>query len=80
MKHKWDQGNLWRQRSTIIGSRTRHGPSKDPAMALKYIQHGPLYIGYIFAFYATKRRSRDSEGPRRVLDPIGVNLCVPRVP
>ena len=29
-------------------------------MALKYTQHGPLYIGYIFAFYATKIGSRDS--------------------
>ena len=32
----------------------------DPAMALHYTQHGPLYIGYIFAFYATKMGSRDS--------------------
>ena len=28
-------------------------PSMDPAMVLQYTQHGPLYIGYIFAFYAT---------------------------
>ena len=26
-------------------SRTRLGPSMDPAMALQYTQHGPLYIG-----------------------------------
>ena len=31
-----------------------------PDMALQYTQHGPLYIGYIFAFYATKMGSRDS--------------------
>ena len=30
-----------------------------PDMALQYTQHGPLYIGYIFAFYATKMVSRD---------------------
>ena len=29
-------------------------------MALQYTQHGPLYIGYIFAFYATKIGSKDS--------------------
>ena len=37
----------------------------DPDMALQYTQHGPLYIGYIFAFYATKIGSRDS-GERKV--------------
>ena len=42
------------------GGRTHLGPSKDPAMALKYTQQGPLYIGYIFAFEATKIWSRDS--------------------
>ena len=26
---------------------TRLGPSMDPAMALQYTKHGPLYIGYI---------------------------------
>ena len=31
-----------------------------PDMTLQYTQHGPLYIGYIFAFYATKMVSRDS--------------------
>ena len=30
----------------------------DPAMALQYTKHGPLCIGYIFAFYATKMGSR----------------------
>ena len=50
-----------------IGSRTRLGPSMDPALALQYTQHGPLYIDYIFAFYAT------IEGPRRVLDPMRDN-------
>ena len=60
MQQKFDQGTLETQRSTPIGSRTRLGPSMDPAMALKYTQHGPLYIGYIFAFYATKMGSRDS--------------------
>ena len=49
------------------------GPSMDPAMALQYNQHGPLYIGYIFAFYATKIGSRDSGdikvNPHLVLNP-----------
>ena len=44
---KLDQGTLGRQRLTLIGSRTHLGPSMDPAMALKYTQHGPFYIGYI---------------------------------
>ena len=59
-QQKWDQGTLGTQRSTLIGCRTRLGPSMDPAMALQYTWHGPLYIGYIFAFYATKMGSRDS--------------------
>ena len=60
MQQKWDQGSLGTQRSTLIGSRTRLGPSIDPTMALKYTPHGPFYIGYIFTFYATKMGSRDS--------------------
>ena len=64
MQQKWDQGTLGRQRSTLIGSRTRLGPSMDPDMALKYNQHGPLYISYIFAFYSTNMRSRDSGDPK----------------
>ena len=60
MQQKWDQGTLETQRSTPIGSRTQLGPSMDPAMALKYTQHGPFYIGYIFAFYARKMGSRYS--------------------
>ena len=36
----------------------------DPAMALQYTKHGPLYIGSIFAFYATKMRSKDSGAQR----------------
>ena len=60
MQQKWDQGTLRRQRSTLIGSRILFGPSMDPAMALKYTQHGPLCIGYIFAFYVTKMGSRDT--------------------
>ena len=59
-QQKWDQGTLGTQRATLIGSRTRLGPSMAPAMALQYTWHGPLYIGYIFAFYATKMGSRDS--------------------
>ena len=35
MQQKWDQGTLGTQRLTLIGSRTRHGPSMDPAIALK---------------------------------------------
>ena len=62
MQQKWDQGTLGTQSSTLIGYRTHLGPSMDPAMALQYTQHGPLYIGYVFAFYATKLRSRDSGG------------------
>ena len=34
--------------------------SMDPAMALQYTQHGPLYIGCIFTFYARKMGLRDS--------------------
>ena len=47
MRQNWDKGTLVTQRSTLIGSRTCLGPSMDPAMALLYTQHGPLYIGYI---------------------------------
>ena len=65
MQQKWDQGTLGTQRSTLIGSRTPLGPSMDPAMALQYTLHGPLYIGYIFTFYATKMGSRDS-GDKKV--------------
>ena len=36
LQQKWDEGTLGRQRSTLIGSRTRRGPSMDPAMALQY--------------------------------------------
>ena len=43
-----------------LGPRTRLGPSMDPVMALQYTRHCPLYIGYILAFYATKKGSRDS--------------------
>ena len=60
MQQKWDQGTLGTQRPTIIGCRTHLGPSMDPAMAQQYTKHGPLYIGYIFAFYGTKMGSRDS--------------------
>ena len=37
IQQKWDQGSLGTQRTTLIGSRTRLGPSMDPAMALQYI-------------------------------------------
>ena len=60
MQQKWDQGTLETHRSAPIGSRTRLGPSMDPAMALQYTKHGPLYIGYIFAFYVTQMGARDS--------------------
>ena len=36
MQQKWDQGTLGTQKSTLIGSRTRLGPSMAPAMALQY--------------------------------------------
>ena len=45
MQQKWDQGPLGTQRSTPIGSRTCLGTSMDPAMALQYTKHGPLYFG-----------------------------------
>ena len=49
----------------LNGSRTRLSPSMDPTMALlQYTKHGPLYISYIFAFYATKKGSRDSGGAK----------------
>ena len=60
MQRKLDQRTLGTQGSTLIGSRACSGPSMDPAMALQYTKHGPLYFGYIFAFYATKKGSRDS--------------------
>ena len=60
MQQKWDQGTLGTQRSTLIGSRTRLGPSMDPAMVLQYILHGPLYIGYILAYFAKKIGPSDS--------------------
>ena len=60
MQQKWDQVTQGRPMLTPIGSRTRLGPSMDPAMALQYTKHGPLYIGYIFVFYATNMGSRDS--------------------
>ena len=59
MQQKGDQGSLGTQRTTLSGSRSRLGPSMDPDMALQYTWHGPLYIGYIFAFFATKMGSRD---------------------
>ena len=59
MQKKGVQGTLGTQRSTLTGSRTRLGPSMDPAMALQYTKLSPLYIGYIFAFYAIKKGSRD---------------------
>ena len=60
MQQKWGQGTLEIQRSTLIGSRIPLGPSMDSAMALQYTKHGPLYIGYIFSFYATEMGTRDS--------------------
>ena len=61
MQEKWDEGT---EIKTLIGSRTHLGPSMDPAMALQYTQHGPLYIGSIFAFYATKMGSRRFGGTK----------------
>ena len=60
MQQQLDQGTLGTQRSTLIGPRTCLGPILNPAMALQYIQHGPSYIGCIFAFYTTKMESRES--------------------
>ena len=34
MQQKWDEGTLGTQRTTLIASSTRLGPSMDPAMAL----------------------------------------------
>ena len=41
---KWVQGTLGTQRSTLIWSRTHLCPSMDPAMALKYTQHGHFIL------------------------------------
>ena len=41
MQQKWDQRTLGTRRSTLIGSRTHHGPSMDPAIGLQYTWHGP---------------------------------------
>ena len=62
MQQKWEQGTLGTQRSTLIGSRTCFGPSvdPDPAMALQYTQHDPLYMGYNFAVSETKMGTRDA--------------------
>ena len=40
MPQKWDQGTLGTHRLTPIWSRTRLGPSMDPAMALQYNSKG----------------------------------------
>ena len=60
MQQKGDQGPLETQSSNLFWFRTRLGPSVDPAIALQYLQHSPLYIGYICALYAKKLGSRDS--------------------
>ena len=57
---KMGSRDSWEAKSTLIGSRTRLGPSMDPAMALQYTQLGSVYIGYIFAFYAKILGSRNS--------------------
>ena len=72
MQQKWDQGTLGTQRSNLIGSRTRLGPSMDPAMNLKYTKHGPQVY--------CKAMAGSIGGPRQVLDPMRVDICVPRVP
>ena len=74
MPQIWDQVTQGRQKLTPIGFRTRLGPSMDPAMALKYTKLGPLYIGYISAFYATNMGSRDSWDT--LVDPIGSRICL----
>ena len=56
----WIMGLWGHKRLNLIGFRVHRGPSMDPAIALKYPQHGPLYIGYSFAFYVTKMGSRNS--------------------
>ena len=53
----------------LIGSRTCLRPSMDHTMALQYTKHGPLYIGYICAFYATKRDQLTKVNPNWVQDP-----------
>ena len=69
MQQKRDQGTLGIQRSILFCSSFRLDPSMDPAMALQYTKHGPLYIGYIFVFYATNMGSRESGDT--LVDPIG---------
>ena len=47
MQQKRDQGTLGTQRSTLFGSRTRFGPSMDPAMALKIHQTESTESAYL---------------------------------
>ena len=72
MPQIWDQVTQWRQMLIPIGSRTRLGPSMDPAMALQYTKHGPQVY--------CKAMAGSIGGPRQVLDPMRVDICVPRVP
>ena len=72
MPQIWDHLTQGRQRLTPIGSRTRLGPSMDPAMALQYTKHGPQVY--------CKAIAGSIGGPRQVLDPMRVDICVPRVP
>ena len=66
--------DLWRNFTHVYGSATNPHWVQDPpwslngpAMGLQYTKHGPLYIGYIFAFYTTKMGSRDSGVKRSTL-------------
>ena len=66
-KKLWQNFKLWRNfERTYIWMNFERNFEKtlkemDPVMALQYTKHGPLYIGYIFAFYATKMGSWESE-------------------
>ena len=57
MQQKCDQGTLGTQRSTLIGSRTRLGPSMDPAMA--------LYIRAIFLHSMQQKSDQGTLGIQR---------------
>ena len=64
MQQKWDQVTQGRQMLTLIGSRTRLGPSMDPAMALQYTKHG-LYTLALFLHSMQQNWDQGTLGTQR---------------
>ena len=64
MQQKWDQGTLGRQRLTLIGSRSRLGPSMDPDMALQYTNMA-LYILAIILHSMQQKGDKGTLGTQR---------------